>query len=121
NHPGGACGYRIDHAGRSLTYITDHEHGEPEADARLQRIARGADLIIYDATYTEEEIQLRRGWGHSTWQAGMRLRNASAAKLVAFAHHEPRRADDELDRLANAAARAGANAVFAREGLEIEL
>jgi phosphoribosyl 1,2-cyclic phosphodiesterase len=121
NHPGGACGFRIDHAGRSVCYITDHEHGESEADERLAQAAKGADLIIYDATFTEEEIEMRRGWGHSTWQAGMRLRDRSRGKLVAFAHHEPRRADDDLDRLASAAARAGANAVFAREGLSIDL
>lgn len=121
HHPGGACGYRIDHGGRSLCYITDHEHGEPEADARLARAAGGCDLIIYDATFTEDEMRLRGGWGHSTWQAGMRLRDRSGGKLVAFAHHEPRREDDALDGLARAAAKAGANAVFAREGLSIEL
>jgi phosphoribosyl 1,2-cyclic phosphodiesterase len=121
NHPGGAAGYRIDHGGRSLCYVTDHEHGDVTVDGLLANVARGADLIIYDATYTEEEMQQRAGWGHSTWQAGMRLRDASTAKLVAFAHHEPRRIDDDLDVLACAAARAGPNAVFAREGMSIDL
>jgi phosphoribosyl 1,2-cyclic phosphodiesterase len=121
NHPGGALGYRIDYGGRSLCYITDHEHGDVTTDSQLANIARGADLIIYDATFTEEEMGKRQGWGHSTWQAGMRLRDASTAKLVAFAHHEPQRVDDDLDRLACQAARAGANAVFAREGLSIDL
>lgn len=121
NHPGGAAGYRIDYNGRSLCYVTDHEHGDVTADNLLANMAKGADLIIYDATYTEEEMQQRTGWGHSTWQAGMRLRDVSTAKLVAFAHHEPQRVDDDLDRLACAAARAGANAVFAREGMTIEL
>jgi phosphoribosyl 1,2-cyclic phosphodiesterase len=121
NHPGGAAGYRIDHDGRSLCYVTDHEHGDVSADNLLATMAKGVDLIIYDATYTDEEMQHRTGWGHSTWQAGMRLRDASAAKLVVFAHHEPQRVDDELDRLACVAAREGANAVFAREGMVIEL
>jgi phosphoribosyl 1,2-cyclic phosphodiesterase len=121
NHPGGAAGYRIDYNGRSLCYVTDHEHGDVTADRLLANVAKGADLIIYDATFTEEEMRGRQGWGHSTWQAGMRLRDASTAKLVAFAHHEPQRIDDDLDRLAFAAARAGANAVFAREGMSIDL
>ena len=120
-HPGGACGYRIDHAGRSVVYITDHEHGDLTRDDQLARIARNADLLIYDATFTEEEMLTRRGWGHSTWPAGMRLRDKSGAKLVAFAHHEPMRTDEELDRMANSAARAGVNAVFAREGMSIDL
>jgi phosphoribosyl 1,2-cyclic phosphodiesterase len=121
NHPGGAAGFRIDHDGRSVCYITDHEHGDVTTDTHLANVAKEADLIIYDATFTEEEMKGRRGWGHSTWEAGMKLRDASAGKLVAFAHHEPQRVDDDLDRLACAAARAGANAVFAREGLSIDL
>jgi len=121
NHPGGAAGFRIDYGGRSVCYITDHEHGDVTTDNRLTNVAKGTDLIIYDATFTEDEMKARRGWGHSTWEAGMRLRDASAGKLVAFAHHEPQRIDDDLDRLACAAARAGANAVFAREGLSIDL
>lgn len=121
NHPGGAAGYRIDYDRRSLCYITDHEHGDVTADNLLADVVKEADLIIYDATYTEEEMNGRQGWGHSTWQAGMRLRDQSNAKLIAFAHHEPLRIDDDLDRLACAAARAGADAVFAREGMTIDL
>lgn len=121
NHPGGAAGFRIDCNDRSLCYITDHEHGDVTVDAHLTNMAREADLIIYDATFTEDEMSDRRGWGHSTWQAGMRLRDLSSGKLVVFAHHEPQRVDDDLDRLAIAAARAGANAVFAREGMSIDL
>jgi phosphoribosyl 1,2-cyclic phosphodiesterase len=121
NHPGGASGFRIDHEGRSVCYITDHEHGDVTIDNLLANVAKRTDLIIYDATFTEDEMKGRRGWGHSTWEAGMKLRDASAGKLVAFAHHEPQRMDDDLDRLACAAARAGANALFAREGLSIDL
>lgn len=121
NHPGGAFGYRIDHSGRTLVYITDHEHGDRAQDDRLAWIARNADLLIYDATFTEEEMASRRGWGHSTWPAGMRLRDKAGGKLVAFAHHDPMRSDDDLDRMAHDAARAGTNAVFAREGLTIDL
>lgn len=120
-HPGGACGYRIDYAGRSVVYITDHEHGDLALDEQLVGIAANADLLIYDATFTEEEMQTRRGWGHSTWPAGMRLRDRSGAKLVAFAHHEPLRTDGELDRMAVSAASAGVNAFFARQGMCIDL
>ena len=39
----------------------------------------GADLVIYDATYTDEEFDRFHGWGHSTWQEGVRLCEAAGA------------------------------------------
>ena len=35
NHPNGATGYRIDHAGKSICYITDTEHREGERDPAI--------------------------------------------------------------------------------------
>ena len=121
NHPGGAAGFRISCAGRVVAYLTDHEHGDAEADARVRASVRDADLLIYDATFTEAEIGARRGWGHSTWQAGTRLRDEAGAKLLAFVHHEPGRTDDAIDALAVEAAEAAANAAFARQGMSLEL
>ncbi len=121
NHPGGAIGFRIDCNGKSLAYVTDHEHGDPEVDARLARWAAGVDLLVYDATFTEAELHDRKGWGHSTWQAGVRLRDAARAGLVTFVHHEPGRTDAQLDIVAAQAARAARNAAFARQGMSIVL
>jgi phosphoribosyl 1,2-cyclic phosphodiesterase len=51
NHPGGALGYRVEHAGKTLVYATDVEHFSCP-DPALARLARGADVLIYDAQYT---------------------------------------------------------------------
>jgi phosphoribosyl 1,2-cyclic phosphodiesterase len=121
SHAGESTGYRIEYGGRSLCYVTDHEHGEPETDARLIEVIRGADLLIYDATFTDTEFPARAGWGHSTWQQGIRLKEAAGVELVIFAHHEPRRTDRALDEMAEAAASASVNAAFARQGMVIAL
>jgi phosphoribosyl 1,2-cyclic phosphodiesterase len=65
NHPGGAYSFRIERKGKVLVVCTDVEHGE-QIDPRLVELARGADLLVHDAQYTAEELQKRRGWGHST-------------------------------------------------------
>ena len=52
NHPGGAVGYRLDCAGKSIAYITDTEHRPNELDDTVLSLVQNADLKIYDCTYT---------------------------------------------------------------------
>jgi len=117
NHPNGATGYRIDYAGKAVCYVTDTEHREGELDRTIVELIRGSQIVIYDATYTEEEYPTYRGWGHSTWNEGVRLcQAAKAGRLVAF-HHDPDHDDDALDAIAAALEQASPGSVVAREGL----
>jgi phosphoribosyl 1,2-cyclic phosphodiesterase len=121
HHPGGATGYRLECGGRSICYITDTEHPEAGRDANVLRLIAGADLVIYDTTYTDQEYAGYRGWGHSTWQEGVRLCDAARAKrLVAF-HHDPEHDDATLDRIAVELEAACPGSIVAYEGLEIQL
>ena len=72
-HPGGAVAYRVDFKGRSLCYVTDTEHRPGKPDEAILGLIEGADLVIYDGTYTEAEFAAKTGWGHSTWNEGVRL------------------------------------------------
>ncbi len=47
--------------------MTDTEHVAGQIDARILELVAGADVLIYDSTYTDEEYQQHAGWGHSTW------------------------------------------------------
>lgn len=106
-HPGGALGYRFTEAGgtgAALVYVSDNELGTharygSSEDWREQMVefVRGAQVLIHDTTYTTEEYDHHRGWGHSTFRDAVDLAlEAGVAKLVLF-HHEPRRTDDQLD------------------------
>ena len=121
NHPGGATGYRLEFGGRSACYVTDTEHREGELDAAILGLIADADLVIYDATYTDDEFARFRGWGHSTWQEGIRLCEAAGAhRLVAF-HHDPEHDDETLDRIAADMEKQRSGSLVAREGLVIDL
>ena len=121
NHPNGATGYRIDFAGRSLCYITDCEHEPGHPDPLILHLVEGADYMIYDCTYTDEEYPKFEGWGHSTWQEGARLADAAkVGRLVVF-HHDPSHDDDFMDRIARDAEAKRPGTLVAREGLEITL
>jgi phosphoribosyl 1,2-cyclic phosphodiesterase len=117
NHPNGATAYRINYGGRSICYVTDTEHREGHLDATIIELIRGSQLVIYDSTYTEEEYPRFRGWGHSTWNEGVRLCEAAGAgDLIAF-HHDPDHSDADLDRIAAELARARPGSKVAREGM----
>lgn len=117
NHPNRAAGYRIEFDGRSICYLTDHEHTEDGPDAALVALTKGADLVIYDSTYTEEEYPNHVGWGHSTWREGVKLCDiAEARKFVVF-HHDPGHDDVFMDGIAREVAEARPGSIVAREGL----
>lgn len=95
-HPNGATGYRIRHRGRSVCYISDIEHSDRWPPADLLRFVEGADLVIYDGMFSEDEYPRCRGWGHSTWQKGVELCRAADAKALAIFHLHPAHDDDFL-------------------------
>jgi phosphoribosyl 1,2-cyclic phosphodiesterase len=117
NHPDRATGYRIDYDGKSICYITDTEHEVGRRDARILALIEGADLVIYDCTYTDEEYPTYAGFGHSTWQEGVRLAEEAAAKTLVIFHHEPGHDDDFMDGVAAQAEAMRPGTVVAREGM----
>lgn len=120
NHPGGCIGYRIEWGGRAIALISDTEHEPGELDPAVLELIEGADLVIYDCTYLEAEMQIKRGYGHSTWQEGVKLCEAAGARSLALFHHDPRRTDDQLKAIERQAKEAFAGAFAARDGQELQ-
>lgn len=121
NHPGGALGYRFSHNNISMSYLSDMEHTTPTPDADLIKFVHKTDLIIYDATYTDEEYEKFKGWGHSTWQEGIKLAQLSQSKQVAFFHHAPHHTDDDLNHIEKCAKHIFPSSFVARQGLKVIL
>ena len=107
-HPGTTLGYRLTPAGGGgrVAYITDNELGDggdypvgPGWRAGLVRFLRDVDTVIHDAMYSEQIIQSRRGWGHSTPRQAVELAAEAGCRRLVLFHHEPEHDDDALDRL----------------------
>lgn len=130
-HSGPTVGYRIEDGESTLAYLTDHE---PAHGADLRRtasewvsgfaVARGADVLVHDCQYTEEEYESHRGWGHSSTAHVVDFaKMAKVGRLIMF-HHDPMHTDDQLEAmLARVRELAGPDfdAELAREGMEIVL
>jgi phosphoribosyl 1,2-cyclic phosphodiesterase len=121
NHPGGATGYRFVWEGKSVAYITDTEHRPAELDANVLRLVDRVDVMIYDSNYTDEDYPTHIGWGHSTWQEGIRLAERAAVRTLVLFHHDPARTDAKLDEIAAAADASRPGTLVAREGLVLTL
>lgn len=122
NHPGGAIGYRLSAGGRSVVYACDHEH---PADGSLHRelleLSLGADALIIDAQYLPEEMEGKRGWGHSTYAEGVRLARAAGVGRLLLTHHDPARSDAQVKAIEARAKKLFDGASVAREGLTLPL
>jgi phosphoribosyl 1,2-cyclic phosphodiesterase len=150
NHPLLCMGYRIEFGGRVLctafdtepfhnVFITDPDdprydqtmaqEGEEAAQAaafRMNHFFRGADLLIHDGQFTEQEYRTARvGWGHSSIEHAISLAESSGSRRLALVHHDPARTDTELDGLAQRYGGlrpgSGVEVCFAHEGLSITL
>jgi phosphoribosyl 1,2-cyclic phosphodiesterase len=121
NHPNRATGYRVEVAGKSLCYVTDTEHVPGKPDQNILGLIAGADLVVYDSTYTDGEFPSHTGWGHSTWQEGVRLVTQAGAKRLAIFHHDPSHDDAFMDKIAAEAAALRPGTIVAKEGETIEL
>jgi phosphoribosyl 1,2-cyclic phosphodiesterase len=125
NHPGESVGYRISWRGLAVAYITDTEHFPEKLDENVLQLAHQADVLIYDATYTDEEYYSEKsskvGWGHSTWQEAVKVAKAAKVKKLVIFHHDPLHDDSFMDQVKENTARQFPNSIVAWEGLEIDL
>ena len=121
NHPQRAFGYRLEHKGHSIVLASDLEHGDPVHDEILREAAQGADILIYDAQFTPEEYEKRRGWGHSTWLEATRVAARCGVRKLILFHHDPSHDDSMLDGLGAAARAYFPNTSLAIEGSRYEI
>jgi phosphoribosyl 1,2-cyclic phosphodiesterase len=125
NHPGQALGYRVNWRQQAVAYVTDTEHYPDRLDENVLSLARNADVLIYDATYTDEEYCSPRsskiGWGHSTWQEAVKIAQAAAVKTLVIFHHDPLHDDEFLDQVGEQVKAAFPNSFMAREGMSLAL
>ena len=132
-HPGPTVGYRIESRGATFAYIPDHEpalagviHGRSRDWVSGGSIAAGADVVLHDAQYFEDEYPSRVGWGHSSVTDAVAFAQAVDARRLVLFHHDPGHDDASLEALeARAQAVAGTNGLappaLAREGMVLEL
>jgi phosphoribosyl 1,2-cyclic phosphodiesterase len=100
-HIGRTLGFRLEADDRVLAYLSDHQAPLDlrTIDPNVLELCDGADLLLHDAQYTEDEFAALPDWGHSTPNYAVRVARESGAKRLALYHHDPAHSDDEIDRM----------------------
>jgi len=120
SHRGDAYGYRIEECGKTLVYCTDVEHKDG-IDPNVVALSQNADLLIHDAQYTPDELKLKRGWGHSSWEQAIAVAERAGVKKLALFHHDPEHNDTFLSNMEIECRKRFADLFLAKEGDEITL
>ena len=99
-HPGGASGYRLEFNKKTICYLCDNEYHETQLP-ELKDFVEGANCVIWDGMFTNEELSQKRGWGHSSVNQGIEFWEKCDVKKLLVTHHAPERSDDQLDEISN--------------------
>jgi phosphoribosyl 1,2-cyclic phosphodiesterase len=130
-HPGPTVGFRVSDRHGVLAYIPDHEPALGRhsliPDVKWlsgSDLASGADLLLHDAQYTEEEYHCKVGWGHSSMTDALRFAELTGVKHLLLTHHDPMHTDTQLQAFYGALkAKMGTKVLYelAVEGMKVEL
>jgi len=144
NHPILCLGYRFDYQGKSIAAVFDHEpfrnlfttnpddpaynedmakEGEiaaAEENEKVTRFVKGANIVIHDAQYSEEEYSKHIGWGHASFAHAIEtVKGADVQKLVCF-HHDPAHTDAQLEQFEKRYSNNTMEIIVAKEGMILE-
>jgi ribonuclease BN (tRNA processing enzyme) len=147
NHPIRVLAFRLEKEGKSIVYTGDNEpyydvmydpaRPDTMVEARAQFVLqcrqevidflKGANLLIADAQYTDEEYRQKRGWGHCSVTHAVDFAVQAGVESMALFHHEPIHSDEQLDGMLDEARRMVRNAgrdvkvMMAREGITVQV
>jgi phosphoribosyl 1,2-cyclic phosphodiesterase len=131
SHPNPGSGYKFVERGKSFVFLTDNElryrHPEGLGFADYVRFCAGAELLIHDSEFTEEEYQAKRTWGHSSYRDALQLALEARVKRFGLYHHNQERTDDQIDAIVQdcreivAARKADLECFAVAQGMELEL
>lgn len=141
-HPGRSWAYSFEKDGIKVVFATDNEidlamtpenrlitdlDAPRQVPPALVDFVRGADLLVADGQYFDEEYAAKVGWGHPRATTVVDLALQAEVKQVAIFHHDPMHSDADVDRkitiCKERALRSSRELVVfgAREGLELRI
>ena len=133
NHPGTTLGFALEFEKRKIVYAPDAEVYGPDAtafqdyDEKFSRLAEGADLLIHDAYYNQEDYEKNKNSGHSCFLNVIGLAVKANIKRLVLIHQDSRYTDADLKKMNDAAAQLlsqkGSSLIceIAREGVEFQV
>lgn len=113
HHQGAAVGFKFSLGGKTIVYMTDNEFlkgytGAPDLALishemkvvyrELIEFITGADILIAEAQYMDDEYPYKVGWGHTSLSNGALLCKLAKVQRWVITHHDPMHTDEFLDK-----------------------
>lgn len=103
-HPGATLAFRIDCRGRSLVYCPDNETETGEETRtdfpeKIARFVRGADVLVHDARYSDEDYPSNACRGHGCPQMALDLACTEGVRRLVLFHLDARYGPADMERM----------------------
>ena len=85
-HPGGSIGFRLQHSGRSLAYVTDTTAA---ADAPYIQEIEGVDVLLHECNFRTTQHEWAEKTGHSSCELVGQVAAAAGAGQAWITHVNP--------------------------------
>jgi len=112
DHPDDACVIKLMCGDKKIVFLADCE----DATKVKPEISQNADLVFFDGMFDDADNANHKGWGHGTWQDGVRFLNGRNIKKLVITHHNPEDGDHTLMLKENEARENAQNVSFAKSG-----
>lgn len=123
--------FRFTMLGKTIIIAPDNElpHDDSEESRRFldefKEFISGADVLVHDAQFNNEQYKEREGWGHSSYERVLEVTSDCSIKNLILTHHDPDSNDDYLNMLDKKVKTEHSSnygfVAFAREGLNVDL
>lgn len=99
HHPGDAYSYRFEKGGKSFVYASDAAYPSgtdlrPYLDFFVE-----ANVLIFDAQFTQRESDEKEDWGHSSSFVGVEMAQAANVDTLMLYHYDPTYTDQDLEKI----------------------
>jgi phosphoribosyl 1,2-cyclic phosphodiesterase len=109
-HPQGGLGFKFVEESGTFVFLTDNElveHGWAGTSFKdFVVFCRNADILVHDCQYVPEEMDIKRGWGHSDVNSVAKLAAEGGVKKLLLFHHDPWRSDAAVTSMVRRCAQA---------------
>lgn len=112
DHPDNGCVITLSLNGKKVTFLFDCER----ATTLPADISDGSELLFFDGMYDDNDVIDHTGWGHGTWQDGVRFFRDRDIKKLVITHHSPELGDHSLMLRENNVRQEFTNISFAKIG-----
>jgi len=91
DHPDLCYGFRVEKNNKVYAHSVDNEGTRrSKLDLGIDAgLYENADLVYFDAQYDEDDMKIKKGWGHGTCDRGFEICANFDLKQILFAHHDP--------------------------------